>query len=474
MLGLPMTGAAQSASSSSRTAAGAALSTSARRELRQSLERLYQVTGIHNGVLLKPRAVRAGVREVEVSGDAIIINGARVMPEAVREWLRDAGAPQVLQLLELSPADRQDLFNLPRDVAATASSPGAAGAGAGGSTGTNPAGAAAGAGSAASAARAGAAAGAGAGERAEGSEDSDLGTPPVPPAPSVPPVPPAAEEPPVPPARPPTVSSGSRVRFGGPVTVGKDEVAEEVVTIGGGVHIDGEVSRDVSAVGGSVRVNGRVGGSVTSVGGSVHLGPHSEVMGNVQAVGGSVVREPGAVVHGSLSDVSKVLPWEGTDTDFEDGWPLLAPVGRSLHMFWSLATLVLLLLAVTLVVLLAPRGLEQVRARVAGEPWTTLAAGVLGQILAGPALGALVLVLVISIVGCLLLVLVPFVILGLMIAALVGFAGVAYQVGRLLEGRFSWHFGGPYLTTMAGVLAIESFSLIGHLLAIGGGFLHFL
>ena len=122
VLCLPAPGAAQPPAPSSRPAAGAALSASARRELRRSIESLYQVTGTHNGVLLKPRVVRAGVREVEVSGDAIMVNGARVMPEAAREWLRDAGAPQLLQLLELSPADRQALFDLPRDVAATASS----------------------------------------------------------------------------------------------------------------------------------------------------------------------------------------------------------------------------------------------------------------------------------------------------------------------------------------------------------------
>jgi hypothetical protein len=454
LLCLPAAGAAQSPPPSSRPAAGAALSAGARRELRDSIERLYQVTGIHNGVLLKPRVVHAGVHEVEVSGDSIMINGARVMPEAVREWLRDAGAPQLLQLLGLSPADRQALFGLPRDVAATASSSGEPGSAAG------PA--------------------AAQGADAESREGAGLGTtPPLPPVPPTaptaptPPTPPSAEEPPTlptPPSPPPAVSSGSRVRFGGPVTVGKDEVAEEVVTIGGGVHIDGEVNRDVSAVGGSVRVNGRVGGSVTAVGGSVHLGPHSEVMGDVRAVGGTVVRAPGSVVHGSLSDVSKLRP----DIDVDDGQLLLAPlVGRSLHMFWSLATLLLLLLAVTLVVLLAPNALEQVRARVAGEPWTTLGAGLLGQVLVGPALGALVIVLIISIIGCLLLALVPFLIIGLLIATLVGFAGVAYQVGRVLEGRFAWHFGGPYIATIVGVLAIESFSLVGHLLSIGGGFLHF-
>jgi hypothetical protein len=461
-LAVPSQGSAQPGSLPSRPAAGAALSAGDRRGLRQSIERQYQVAGVHNGVLLKPRLEKLGVREVEVSGDAIVVNGARVSPEVLQSWIGDAEASPLLRLLDLPPADRQALFDLKRDVSATL--PGAAAAtppgGASGVPGVPPAPPAP------------------PGRQAAPAPDEEKTPParPEPPEPPEPPVPPEPPEPPTPPTHPspPAVSSGDRVRIGGPINVEKNEVAEDVVAIGGSVHIDGEVNRDVSAVGGSVRVNGRVGGDVTSVGGSVHLGPHSEVMGDVRAVAGTVTREPGAVVHGSLSDVGSLLPGlsRGGDEDWDGGWLLLAPLGQSLHMFWSLAVLVLLLLAVTLVVLLAPRALEQVRARVAGEPWTAAAAGLLSQILVGPALGALVVLLIISIVGCLLLVLIPFLILALMIAALVGFAGVAYQVGRVLEGRFGSRSGGAYLTTIVGVLAIEAPSLIGHLLAAGGGFLH--
>jgi hypothetical protein len=439
----------------SAAAATPPLSASARRELRQSLEQLYWVSGVHNGVLLRPRVPAEGVREVEVTGDAVMVNGARVSPQVLREWLHDAAARPLLRLAELPPAERQALFGLPRDVAASgaASAPGGAAGGASGAATTG---------------------------TLEGEEGTGRGLPPPPPSPPspapgspaapagteapTPPTPPIPPSPPPPPS-PPTVSSGSRIRFGGPVTVEKGEVAEEVFTFGGSVHIDGEVNRDVSAIGGSVRVNGRVGGDVNAFGGSVHLGPHSEVMGDVSAVGGTVVREPGATVHGSLSDVRRGFP------EPSDGWPFLFPV--HLHMFWSLATLLLLLLAVTLVVLLAPRALEQVQARIAGEPWTVFAAGLLGQILVGPALVALVVVLVISIIGCVLLALVPFLVLALMITGLVGFAGVGYQVGRVLEGRLASRFGGPYLTTIVGVLAIEAPSIIGRFLAAGGGFLHF-
>jgi hypothetical protein len=450
---IPAAGPLQASLRSREAQASPALSASASRELRQEIEQLYRVSSVHNGVLLQPRFEREGVREVEVSGDSITVNGARVSAAVVREWLRDAGARQLLRLLELPPAGRQALFGLPRDAAEPSSSKGAPGGGA--------------AAAAPGAAGGGTQAGPGAGP-------GPAALPRLPPAP--PAAPPGAPEPPQPPQPPappsPAVNSGSRVMFGHPVTVHKNEVAEEVMTIGGGVHVDGEVSRDVSAVGGSVRVNGRVGGSVTAIGGSVHLGPHAEVMGDVAAVGGTVVRDPGAVIHGSISDVGNLLPWGRYDEDWDSGWPLLAPLGRSLHLFWSLAGLLLLLLAVTLVVLLAPNTLEQVRARVAGEPWTAFAAGFLSQILAVPTLVVLVAVLIISIVGCLLLVLLPFLFLALMIVGLVGFAGVSYQVGRLLEARFSRRFGGAYLATMVGVLAIEAPTLISHMLGIGGGFLH--
>ncbi len=441
------------------SARAASLSAAASRELRQQIEQLYRVSSVHNGVLLRPRGEREGINEVEVSGDSILVNGARVPTATVREWLRDAGAAQLLRLLELPPAERQALFDLPRDAAPPSTAAGAPGAG-----GVPPPIGAGGAG--------------GAGEAGQGAGRGlppALPTPPVPPVASEPPEPPEPPEvpaTPTTPALPMVVNSGDRVMFGHSVTVRKNEVAESVVTIGGAVHIDGGVSRDVAAVGGSVRVNGHVGGSVKAFGGNVHLGPHAEVMGDVAALGGTVVRDPGALVHGSISDVGNMAPWGHGDEDWDDSWLTLAPLGRSLHLFWSLAGLLLLLLAVTLVVLLAPGTLEQVRARVADEPWTAAAAGFLGQILAGPALVALVVVLIISIIGCLLLALVPFLILALLIAGLVGFAGVSYQAGRLLEERFSVRFGGAYLATMVGVLAIEAPTFLGHLLAVGGGLFH--
>jgi hypothetical protein len=464
--------------------AGAVLSDSDRRELRQTLEAQYQVTGVHNGVLLKPRVEKLGVREIEVSGDAVQINGVHANADVLRPWLR-ADAEPLLRLLALPPAERQALFDLKRDVAPPPP-PGA------------PPSQVAPDRRSASGASAGPATPPGTGEDDEDDRGGDRAarrgrlappeapipptspTPPEPPEPSespetsdteIPPIPPVPPVPPIP--EMPVVSSGSRIRFAGPVTVERGEVAEEAMAFAGSVHIEGEVNHNVMAVGGSVRVNGRVGGNVTAYGGSVHLGPHSEVMGDVAAVGGTVVRERGAIVHGSLSDVGHVMPdflpgrhdpWD------DDSFVLMPPLGRSLHLLWSLALLVLVVLAVSLVALLAPRALETVRRQIAGEPWITLAAGLLGQVLAIPLGVAVVVLFAITIVGCLVLPLViPLLAVALAVAALVGFAGVSNQVGRLLEDRFNRRPGSAYFATVVGVLAIESFSLLSGVLSLGGG-----
>src|SRR5687767_14974464 len=47
-------------------------------ELRRQIESRYQVLPIRGGVVLTPRESRRGVRAIEVSGDAIAINGERV------------------------------------------------------------------------------------------------------------------------------------------------------------------------------------------------------------------------------------------------------------------------------------------------------------------------------------------------------------------------------------------------------------
>jgi len=302
-------------------------------------------------------------------------------------------------------------------------------------------------------------------DESERTESSDLPPePPSPPAAPTPPTPPsplAAPTPPTPPS--PTVNTGSRVRLGGPVTVERNEIADDVAVFGGPVHVEGEVSHDVVAIGGSVRINGRVGGDVHSIGGGVHLGPRAEVMGDVTTAGGAVVREPGARVHGNVSEAGGPFPgigWTGGPGWIHHGpFRLFFPFGIS--VFSHVTGLLVLLLLASLAMLIARRSFERVDFELAARFWHALLAGFLAQLVFLPLLAVVTVVLAISIVGCALFLLYPVVFVMLVLVGVLGFSVACYRTGRWLEHRFEWRPASPWAALLIGFLAIEVWSLFG-------------
>lgn len=411
-------------------------------ELRRQIESRFQVVPIRGGVVLTPRQARAGVRAVEVSGDSIAINGERVNKQIARDWLGE-DARLILPLLDLDPAARREMFGMTAEAVPPPPPPTPEPA----ETPETPE------------------------EDGEIPEEIEVGTPD---GPEVPEAPEAPE---------PVIHSGSRVKFGGNILVEKEELAEEAVAIGGSVRVDGEVSRDVVAIGGPVRVNGRVGGDVVSVGGSVHLGPNAVVEGDVSSTAGTIERAPGSQIHGSTSEVDP--PWGGPwrrGRDFDPDFGPFALFGASMEAFGSILGLVTLALLTCLTLLIARRPLEQVDYRLRTEPLKAALVGLAGFLASVPliivVLGILFLVsvvLVILLVGCLLLVLFPFfamaLVLALMLALILGYSASAYRLGHWLEGRYGRSFGGPYAAALVGVLVIQIWSVIGHLLSWGPGVL---
>jgi hypothetical protein len=429
-----------------------------RQGLRQTIERRYEVLPIRNGVVLTPRQERLGVQTIEVSGDTIAVNGERVSEGVVRAWLAE-DADLILRLQRLPPQERQSLFGLrtgggaaPEEDAGDAEIPDAG-------------------------SEAGAAVDAEeeVGETdipAEGEVEGEV-TPDVPGAPEPPEPPDVPEEDESP--RVTTGTSGSRVKFGGSITIQKDERAEEAVAILGAVRVDGEVSRDVAAVGGSVTINGIVGGDVVAVGGNVRLGPNAVVDGDVASVGGTVIRAEGAKVLGKTSEVGGVVPPDGrweNDIQFHPWSPFVID---SLDLVWQLVGLVALALLVFLCILLARQPMERAEHVVATEPWRAALVGFLAQLFFLPLLGVVTVLLAITVVGCALFLLYPFLFIAIILAALLGYAAVAHRVGRILEARFGWSLGpAPYAAALMGLLAIEIWSLLGRVLGLGGGWLDFI
>jgi hypothetical protein len=432
------------------SAAHGSLSAGDRKRLRQELEPRFEAFAITNGVLLRARQERLGVRTVEVSGDSVVVNGAKVGPEVLRSWMGDADADLILRLLSLPPGDRQEVFGFKRSATTTApviQNP------------EHPS----------------------ADERAAREEDETTEAPPRPtsPTPPTPPEPALAPTPPTPPTSPtpptpPAINTGSRVRFGGGVTVERNEVADDVVAFGGPVHVEGEVSHDVMSFGGSIRINGRVAGDVHSFGGGVHLGPHAEVMGDISSSGGGVTREPGSRVHGTISEGNPFsgLLFDGRrDHEGFRRWPagFLYPFG--LGVGGRLSTLLMLAALVALAMLVARGTFERVDFELATQFWKALLAGILAQILFLPLLAVVSVVLLISVIGCALFLLYPIIFVALLLMALVGFAAACHRTGRWLETRFSWRLESPWAALFIGFVVIESWSLFAGMIRMGGSHL---
>ena len=280
-------------------------------------------------------------------------------------------------------------------------------------------------------------------------------------APAAPDVSPTPPELPTPPRRPGRPSfdrrHGDRVRIGGDITVAHDEV------------IDG----DVVSVGGSVRVDGDVQGDVVSVGGYVTLGPDSVIEKNVTVVGGRLIREAGAEVRGKAQEVRvpglEFGSWTWRRNPVGSWWSSM--LGSAFAFVGTLARVAVLCLLAMLVVLFG-RGYMERAGQVAVT--SSLKAGAVGffaQLLFLPLLVITIVVLVMTIVGIPLLLLLPFAVLALAVIGLVGFTGVAYQVGGIAVGRFGGPEHNPYAVTAAGVLLLMLPVLLSRVASLGGGVL---
>jgi hypothetical protein len=402
------------------------------RALRDRVEADYEVLPVLGGLLLRPRNDYRGVQTVEITEDGVAINGETMPEEAVRGWL-GSRADDVEALAALSVAERRGLFGLTTD-AEPAPEPTVE-------------------------------------PEAERTDETVVEAPPAPPVPERPP-------------REPRYRRGSQTGFGSNVHVQEDEIVDDVVVLGGSVTVDGKVDGDAVVVGGRLEINGEVEQDAAVIGGSMSLGPHAEVGGNVAVVGGSFHRDPGAVVHGKIEQVERSwqlgpwwqpLQWEGDwDTDWH-GWSPWSDVGE---LFWSLGGLIVCALLIAIVLALGRGGVERLSDRIGLEPVKAGVVGLLVAVLLVPVFIVVSMLLIISIIGIpiFVILLLAFIFVGvpaLLVIGLVGYAAVSHRVGVWLGQRFGWHLGSPFAAAFVGLLGINALTLVGRLLDLFGGPVHF-
>jgi hypothetical protein len=217
------------------------------RALRERIEQRFEIVPLTDGIGLRPRERLEDVRLVEITDDAILINGMPVSGGELRTRL-GADADPVLRLSYLGAEDRRAFLDQAAQPAAPPVEP-------------------------------------------------DTATPSAEAVTPVPPLPPEAPAPRRPDRR---RSTGDRVRIFGNVTVPAGEaITGQAVAVMGSVRIDGEVGDQVVAVMGSVDLGPTavVRGDVVSVGGRVRRAEGAEIRGGVTEIslGGLTVGPHGQV-----------------------------------------------------------------------------------------------------------------------------------------------------------------------------------
>ena len=250
---------------------------------------------------------------------------------------------------------------------------------------------------------------------------------------------------------------------------------DDIVRIGGSVTVDADetVRGDVVVIGGSATIDGQVQGELVVVGGSARLGPTADIGRDIVVVGGGLSRDPKAVIRGEVQEIGwGGGPWTAGEWVGHDEWNW-DPIGELYPLARLTGTLVrtaLLVLLTALVMFVARTPVEQVANRVAAEPVKSWVVGFLAEILFVPVLVMTIVVLAISIIGIPLLLLVPVAIVAGIIVMLVGFTGVAYHLGRLMQERVETLRTRPYAATIAGIVMILSPLLLARFVGLVGDF----
>lgn len=248
---------------------------------------------------------------------------------------------------------------------------------------------------------------------------------------------------------------------------------DDIVRLGGNVTVEANeiVAGDVVVIGGSADIEGQVEGDVAVIGGSLKLGPHASIRRDLTVVGGALDKDPNAFVGGKVAEVGVGgVPFSGRRGSVSRfSWWRNYGLSPFIGLAGTLVRVALVMLLAGIVMLVARTPVEQIAERAAAEPVKSWAVGLLAEILFVPVLVLTVVVLAVSIIGIPLLLVVPVAIVAALIVCLVGFTGVAYHIGRLIEARFDTLRNRPYLTTIVGIIVIVSPLLLARIIGLVGG-----
>ncbi len=228
-----------------------------------------------------------------------------------------------------------------------------------------------------------------------------------------------------------------RAGFGETITIPADEVrVGDVASFGGPIIIDGTVRGDVASFAGSVTVRGTVEGDIATFGGTVDLEDGSRVTGDIATFGAPVNTAPGAVHEGKAAGFGEGLSrWASSAKE---------PVGGG---GWIVGTILGLLVAL-LIAAVFPNSTRTIADGIVEQPGSAAAHGALTLLLIAP-------ICVLLAITCIGLLLVPVVIIGTIVAAIMGTVGINLILGRAISGRLNWSVASLLGLVTIGVIALQ-------------------
>ncbi len=246
------------------------------------------------------------------------------------------------------------------------------------------------------------------------------------------------------------------------VKTGRDIVVEEYE----------EVEGDVVAVGGDITVKGTVTGNVIAMGGEIFVASTGVVEGDAVSIGGDVVKEAGAMIKGERVGIS-FFPKRFLRPIHPLGLPSphilsFPPFIGGLHgfaLFARIIKIVLFLFLGIVVISIVPKNVTKIKDKIRQDFLKSALVGFVAEILILP----IFILLIVTIIGIPVALLVEP--LFILVALILGYAGVSYFIGEKLREGTSLKPETPMMTLVIGILVLESILLLAKVVGIFGNFL---
>jgi hypothetical protein len=231
-------------------------------------------------------------------------------------------------------------------------------------------------------------------------------------------------------------------------------VGHEDILVEKGEVIDGNIVK----VHGNITIYGEVLGDVVCIRGKLKVGPEAHITGDVVLIGGTYDISPSAKIDGEKTILDITLPFGlklgELISSFQDSL-----ISRVFQLFKIIGWLIVWILIGMAMIAFAPKNYDIIRDCYEKDFLITSLAGLITSVV----VPVLSIILIFTIIG------IPFIFVLYIVFFVSGFIGLSALASIIAERLFPKLKDNRYLSTIVGILILDSIMIIGRLLALPGG-----